>query len=159
MRRRAALPLVLLVAPVLGGCLTLFPDDDGPVRVTGPVLGYQPTPSFLKVQVREGERIVLVDFDRRDWHVSELARRIDERRVKALDVEAEPRELLNEVLVRAIHDPDDLGALHYGAMGATAEERDAKDAEYEALLRALPPPEAALAPAGPSPPALPPLSA
>lgn len=152
--RRAGLLALLLLAPV-AGCLSLLPAEDPPLRVEGPTRGYSPTAAFLKVHVdtSEGQR-VLVDFDRRDWHVAELARRLDDRRVQFLFVEGPPR-LMGEMLAETVFTPEDLADLRYEAMGVSHEERLRLDAEYDALLAALgeaapvPAPDAPAAPNGP----------
>lgn len=139
MRRRVLLlTLLVAAAPVASGCLTLFPNEKEPREVMGPTRGYSATPNFLKVHVQTNDsRIVLVDFDRREWHVGELARRLDGRQIQFLYAEGMPREILNEILVEQVLDPDDVGSLRFESMGASEEERLRLDAEYDALLARL----------------------
>ncbi len=160
MRRCASHVLLLLAAP-LAGCLSdvsLLPAEDPPLKVEGPTRGYSPTAAYLKVHVdTPGGQRVLVDFDRRDWHVAEVARRLDDQRLRFLIIEGPPR-LMGEVVAETVHTPEDLAGLRYDAMGATHEERLLLDAEYADMLRRLaeaaPAPEAPAAPV----PALPPLT-
>lgn len=125
---------LLALAVALPGC-TVYPEP-GPRDVAGATDGYAPTASFLKVLVRpdEGDAVWVV-FERRDWHVSELARRIDEREVRHLSVHGQERVTLGEVLAIEVTAPADLQRLHYDEMGATAQQREAFDLEYEDLLR------------------------
>lgn len=141
MRRRALLLMaVLAVAPVASGCLSLFPNDKEPREVMGPTRGYSATPTYLKVHVETNDsRLVMVDFDRREWHVSELARRLDGRQIQFLYAEGMPREIINEILVQQVLDPDDVGSLRFESMDASDEERLRLDAEYDALLARLGP--------------------
>lgn len=131
MRSALAILLALASAPVLAGCL-----QEPEVReVTGPTDGYSPTASFLKVHVkRDDGSVVLVDFDRRDWHVAEIARRLDSRQVDYLSVQAKPRDMLGEVLVESVKEPSDLASLYYPAMQATPEQRAEMDREYDVVL-------------------------
>ena len=136
MRRRALLLLALLAAPPGAGCLSLVDNDKEARYVAGPTRGYSPTPSFLKVHVEGPDgKTVNVNFDRREWHVSELARRLDNRSIQFLHVEAIPREILNEVLVEQVLDPDQVSKLRYSAMAVSEEEKALLDAEYDDLLR------------------------
>lgn len=132
-RAYAALALLLLSAG-LSGCLIY--DEPGPTEVTGEVDGYVPTQSFLKLDVlTEDGRRVSLEFDRRDWHVRELADRVDHRQLRELAVAGHERNIPGSVLALTFVDPEDLNALRYEAMGASAEERERMDAEYEAWLR------------------------
>ena len=156
MRPRLALLLVAL-AGLPAGCLSLFPEDDAPRRVEGPTRGYSPTAAYLKVHVETPEGRMLVDFDRRDWHVAELARRLDDRRIDFLAAEGETR-LMGEVVARSVHDPADLATLRYSEMRLREEDRLRLDAEYDEILaRAAAAGEAALdaAPQAAPEPALP----
>lgn len=132
MRGGPALLVLLLSVPLLVGCL-----QEPEVReVTGPTDGYSPTASFLKVHVkRDDGSVILVDFDRRDWHVSEIARRLDERQIDYLHVQAKPRDTLGEVLVESVKEPSDLAGLYYPTMQATPEQRAEMDREYDRLLQ------------------------
>jgi hypothetical protein len=104
------------------------------MKVEGPTRGYSPTSAYLKVHVDTPEgRRVLVDFDRRDWHVAELARRLDDHRLRFLFVEGTPR-ILGEVVAETVFDPGDLAELRYASMSASGEDRLRMDAEYDALL-------------------------
>lgn len=156
MRRALVLALVTL-APLATGCLSLFPAEDKPLQVEGPTRGYSPTASYLKVHVDTPEgRRVLVDFDRRDWHVAELARRLDARQVTFLFAEGPPR-LVGEIVAGTVYSPEDVEDLRYASMSVTEEERLRLDAEYDDLLARLagpvvPPPSPAAAPGeGPVP--------
>jgi hypothetical protein len=134
MRRRVILLAALALAPAATGCLTLFPEEDRPLQVEGPTRGYSPTASYLKVHVDTAEgRRVLVDFDRREWHVAELARRLDGHQITFLYVEGPPR-LVGEVLAGTVYDPEDVESLRYASMSVSEEERLRMDAEYDALL-------------------------
>lgn len=129
--KRFILFLAVVGGLSLAGCL-----KEPEVReVAGPTDGYSPTASFLKVHVlREDHSIVLVSFDRRDWHVSEIARRLDDRSIDFLTVQAKPRDLLGEVLVHSVVEPADLAGLYYPTMTATPEQRASMDREYDDLL-------------------------
>lgn len=131
MRPHFVLLVAALAAPLLAGCL-----KEPEVReVAGPTDGYSPTASYLKVHVlREDGTRVLVDFDRRDWHVSEIARRLDDRRIDFLTVQAKQRDLIGEVLVESVLKPEDLASLYYPTMDATPEQRAEMDREYDAIL-------------------------
>lgn len=156
--RSLATPLLalLLVAPATG-CLSLFPAGEKSLQVEGPTRGYSPTASYLKVHVDTPDgRRVLVDFDRRDWHVAELARRLDARQVDFLAVEGTQR-LIGEVVAGNVHAPEEVAALRYAAMSVSEEDRLRLDAEYDDLLarlateHALPDAPAPAAPHGPLP--------
>lgn len=155
---RRALSLLLL-ALALPGCAVYEPP--GPTEVSGETDGYAPTAAFLKVFVREDDgSVTWVDFDRKDWHVAEIARRIDQRDVTYLAIAGQERETMGEVLVVDVRDPGELAALKYDTMKATNEERALFDLEYEEILQAAQ--GAAGAPAvdaprpGPTVPSLPP---
>lgn len=128
-------PLVLVaLAGLLGGCAALEPPP--PRELAGPTDGYSPTPTFLKVHVkREDGSVALLNFDRREWHVSEIARRLDRNQLEFVAAQAQPREILNEYLAQEVRAPEELRALRFDAMGATHEERRLLDAEWDALLR------------------------
>lgn len=129
-----ALPLLLL-ALTLPGCAVYEPP--GPTEVAGRTDGYAPTAAFLKVYVREDDgSMTWVDFDRKDWHVAEIARRIDRRDVTYLAIAGQERETMGEVLVVDVRDPGELAALKYDTMKATAEERALLDLEYEEIVQA-----------------------
>lgn len=124
----------LLAALLVPGCSLV--QEPQPRALEGPTDGHQPTSSYLKVFVeRTDGTLVLVDFDRREWYVAELARRIDTRQVDFLGATVMPRNTLNEYLVQRVHTPSDLGSLRYDAMDASAEARTQMDGEYEALLQ------------------------
>lgn len=127
-----AAPLLAALAFLAPGCLL---DEPQPREVTGPTEGYSPTQTYLKVHVRQDDgSIVLVDFDRKEWYTSGIARRIDELSMRELAVYAQPRNVLGEVLVLDVRAPEDLAELRYDAMKATAEERRLMDLEHDALL-------------------------
>lgn len=127
--------LVLLLASLaLAGC-TVY-EEPGPRDVEGRTEGYAPTATFLKVLVRtEAGEGVYVDFDRADWHVSELARRLDDRKITFLAVQGQERATLGEVIAVVVRTPEDVQGLNYDEMGATAQQRTLLDLEYEDLLR------------------------
>lgn len=127
-----ALAAILLIAP-MAGC-TLIPEPQ-PQDLTGAVEGYDPTASHLKVHLRAGERLVLADFDRRDWNVAAIAKMIDEKRVEMLTIHGMPREVLNEVLVDTVGDPSEMAKLRWTST-TTPEERSAADQAYDALVKA-----------------------
>lgn len=133
LRRSLLLGLVVL----LPGCSLI--EEPGPRQLEGPTDGYLATASFLKVYVRSNSSgdLVLANFDRRDWYVSELAERVDARQVRYLTVDATPRAIMGEYLVNGVLDPEGLESLRYDKMAATAEDRERMDAEYEALLASL----------------------
>lgn len=130
---RAALLGLLLVTPLFAGC-TLVPDAK-PQDLSGTVEGYDPTASHLKVHLRVADRLVLADFDRRDWNVAGIAKMIDEKRVQALSVHGMPREVLNEVLVETVGNPSELAKFRWNDQ-TTPEERSAADQAYDALVAA-----------------------
>lgn len=144
---------VLALAMLASGCTLVEPP--GPRDVEGRTDGYAPTATYLKVFVLTPEgKVVWVDFDRRDWHVAQIADRLDRHAVKYLAVAGQEREIPGEVVVLDVRDPADLASLKYEAMGATAQQRAMYDLEYEDLLArfaATPGP----APAGPAAPAVP----
>lgn len=130
------LALALLAVLLLPGCSLLAEPKER--ELAGPTDGHQPTPSYLKVFLRRDDgSLALVDFDRRDWHVAEIARRIDRRELDYLGAQVMPRHTLNEYLVQRVLQPSDLQTLRYDDMGATPEARAQMDSEYEQLLRAL----------------------
>lgn len=127
---------LVLAALLLSGCALPLLDEQKAKEVSGPTDGYTPTNSFLKVHVRRDDgTLALLDFDRRDWHASEIARRLDERDVRFLSAIVEPRNVLNEYLVTSVGSPGELQGLRFDEMGATPEQRAAADAEYEQLLQ------------------------
>lgn len=144
--------LALLAATLLAGCALPLVEEPTLREVSGPTDGYTPTASFLKVHVeREDGRIALLDFDRREWHAAEIARRIDQREVEFLSAQALPRDILNEYLVDTVAAPGELQGLRFDDMGATPEQRAQADAEYDDLLRRF---AATLPDASHAPPAL-----
>lgn len=158
MRAAALLALVLLIAP---GCIYR---ELGPTEVRGEPEGYAPTPSALKMTVRgEDDARVLVVFERRDWYVAEIARRLDQREVGLVAIAAVERNIPGEVLAETFREPGELNELRYDAMGASAEERRLMDLEYDELLEKLgvpAPPATGIDPTtGGNGPALPPLGA
>jgi len=130
---RGAALAFLLVASMLAGC-SVIPEPQ-PKEVRGTVEGYDPTASHLKVHVRDGERVMLADFDRRDWNVAGIAKMIDEKRLQLLSVRGMPREVLNEVLVETVGDPSELAKFRWTS-ATTPEERSAADAAYDRLVAA-----------------------
>lgn len=84
---------------------------------------------------KDDSTLVLLDFDRRDWYVAELARRIDTRQLEYLGATVMPRNTLNEYLVQRVHTPADLETLRYDAMAASPEARTQMDGEYDAILQ------------------------
>lgn len=145
---RAPLLALLVLAP-LAGCTLL---QEPPVReLAGPTDGYTPTSVFLKLHVlREDGTTALLDFERRDWHVSEIAKRVDRKDLPYVAAQAKPRDILNEYVVQSIATPEDLQELRFDDMGATPEQRAEMDREYDELLRAwiadAPAPDAITAP-------------
>lgn len=131
---RRAFPLLAL-ALLLPGCQVYEPP--GPTEVAGTTDGYAPTAVFLKVFVREDDgSVTWVDFDRKDWHVAEIARRLDRRDVTYLAIAGQERETMGEVLVVDVRDPGELAELKYDTMKATTQERALLDLEYEEILKA-----------------------
>lgn len=131
-----ALVLLLLAPAALPGCILY--DEPGPTEVTGEVKGYAPTQAFLKLEVEtEDGRRISVDFDRRDWHVRALGDRVDHRELKTLVVAGQERNIPGAVLAERFLSPEDLNALRYEEMGASAEERERLDAEYDEWLAEL----------------------
>lgn len=148
--RVRGLPLALTVPLLLSGC-ALVPEP-GPADVAGPTDGYQPTPGYLKVFVKgEDGTSTLVDFDRKDWYVAKIADKLDLREVPYLAIHGQERDILGEVVVETALQPEDLGALRYDRMKATAQERQAMDLEYEDLLARVPPPTSVTLPTLPAP--------
>lgn len=132
---RALVLTLVLLAPGLAGCLY---DEPGPAQVEGRVTGYSPTQAYLKLEVQgEDGRVVSVDFDRRDWHVRELARQVDLREVRVVTIDGMERNIPGAVLAEQFVDPDQLNELRYETMGASAQQRALLDAEYEAWLAEL----------------------
>lgn len=151
---RVAFAVALLVLPLAGCSLLAEPQ----VReLSGPTDGYTPTSMYLKLHLRRDDgTLALLGFDRRDWHTSEIARRVDDKELRFVTVQAMPREILSEYVVEALIAPEELDRLRYDAMGATPEQRAEMDAEYEALLaRWLEKSPAAASPALPTAPSLP----
>lgn len=129
---RAALVAVLTVA--LSGCVVY--EEPGPTEVAGRTDGYTPTPSYLKVFVKdEAGELTLVDFDRREWYVAGIAERLDERRIPYLSVHGTEREIPGEVIVDTVRDPGELADLHYEAMAVSPQQRTLLDLEYDDVLR------------------------
>lgn len=127
---------LVLAALALAGCAVPLLDEPTLREVSGPTDGYTPTATYLKVHVRaEDGRLIMLDFDRRDWHASAIAERIDGKSVRFLSAQALPRDIMNEYVVEHVGAPGELAALRYDEMEATPEQRAAHDAEYEALLR------------------------
>lgn len=130
---RAARTVVLALLVALPGCLLREPTVK---EVHGETDGYTPTAAYLKVHVwTDDDRVVLLDFDRRDWHVSGIAKRLDGGQLDYLSAQALPRDILGEYVVQHVGAPGELAALRYDAMAATPEQRADMDAEYERLLR------------------------
>lgn len=126
---RGALLLVGLL--VLPGCLV---KDDTARDVAGKADGYYPTSTFLKVQVRgEDGHVTLADFNRTEWYVAEIAKRIDDRAITQLSAHGQLR-LIGEVVVENVTLPD-LDSLRYDTMKATSQQRQDMDAEYTTLLQ------------------------
>jgi hypothetical protein len=121
----------LLVAPALAGCTLVSAPQ--PEDVSGPVDGYDPTTSLLKVHVHEGDRVVLVDFDRRDWNAAGIAQLIDNLTVRNLTIHGMPRDILDEVLVQSVGSPSVLERYRWTDQ-TTPEERSAADQAYDALV-------------------------
>lgn len=133
---RAAFLVVLLGATTLAGCSLIAEPQER--ELAGPTDGHQPTPSYLKVfVVKEDGTKALLDFDRRDWYVAEIARKIDLREVAYLGATVMPRNTLNEYLVQKVSTPSELDALRYDEMQASPEARAQMDAEYDEILRKL----------------------
>lgn len=131
-------PLVALVAApalLLAGCTLV---DEPQVReLSGPTDGYTPTSAYLKVHLRRDDgSVAMLDFDRRDWHTSEIAKRVDRKQLDFVVAQAMPRDILSEYVVQAVVTPEDLGGLRYDEMGATPEQRMEMDREHDALLEA-----------------------
>lgn len=135
--RLAAAGAALLLALTLPGCSLI--QTPGPKEVAGPTDGYLATSPFLKVYVRSNSSgdMVLVNFDRRDWWVSKIADAVDDKDVAFLTVTATPRAIMGEYLVEHVDAPADLEQYRYSTMGATAEDRQWMDAEYDALIARL----------------------
>jgi len=129
----AALSLALMGA----GCAALV-RQPGPRDVSGPTDGYEPTSSFLKVFVRtqDGNQ-TLIDFDRRDWYAAGIVKKLDDRSITFVTVHGEEREVLSEVVVETVKAPDELAAMKFDSMHATAQQRSVMDTEYEQLLATL----------------------
>lgn len=127
----------LLLAVALPGCSLIA--EPTPKEVAGPTDGYLATSPFLKVYVRSNSSgdLVLVDFDRRDWWVSKIADAVDQKDVAFLTVTATPRAIIGEYLVERVDAPADLEQYRYSTMGASAQQREQMDAEYDALLARL----------------------
>ncbi len=139
---------MLLLAPALAGC-TLVPEPK-PQDLSGVVDGYDPTASYLKVHVQDGDRTVLVDFDRRDWNVNGIAQLIDEKLVRNLTIHGMPRDVLNEILVETVGDPSQLAKYRWTDQ-TSPEERSAADKAYDELVaKAHPPAGVAVSPPSPT---------
>lgn len=147
MRALAVSLLALAPALLAAGC-TLVPEPKAE-DVSGPVDGYDPTASHLKVHVLEGDRVVLVDFDRRDWNVNGIAQLIDEKVIRNVTVHGMPRDVLNEVLVETVGDPSQLAKYRWNDQ-TTPEERSAADKAYDALVAKAHPVAGSLTPASPT---------
>lgn len=132
--RASGFGLLVILAVASAGCA--LTDTPGPKSVAGPTDGYTPASSHLKVFVRSNAsgEMVLLDFDRRDWHVAGIAQRLDGHALRFLTAEATPRAILGEYLVQRVVEPADLEAYRYSAMSVSEEERLALDAEYDTLL-------------------------
>jgi len=126
--------LAVVALALLAGCAVL--PNPGPADVQGRTDGYDPTASYLKVVVRDNQtgNSTLVDFDRKDWAVSEIAKRIDDKAVPFLSIHGQSRDVLGEVLVQDVRAPGDLAQLSYQNMHATAQQRALYDQAYDALL-------------------------
>lgn len=124
---------VLLAVLLVPGCSLL--QEPSAKQVEGPTDGYLAGQSLLKVYVRSNSSgdLVLVDFDRRDWYVAKIADAIDHHAAEFLTVTGTPR-LIGEYLVESVESPSELNGYRYDKMGATTDERDRMDAEYDALL-------------------------
>lgn len=124
----------LALALLLPGCSLI---QEPQVReLSGPTDGYTPTATYLKVHLRRDDgSVAMLDFDRRDWHTSEIAKRVDRKQLDFLAAQAMPREILSEYVVQEVVTPDDLHMLRYDDMGATPEQRMEMDREYDALLQ------------------------
>lgn len=131
---RPVLALLAVPALLFAGC-TLVQEPQ--VReLSGPTDGYTPTSVYLKVHLRRDDgSVAMLDFDRRDWHTSEIAKRVDRKELDFLAAQAMPRDILSEYVVQQVVTPEDLGMLRYDDMGATPEQRMEMDSEYEALLQ------------------------
>ena len=131
---RHALVALLALVPLAGCTLVQEPQLR---ELAGPTDGYTPTSVFLKLHVlREDGTTALLDFERRDWHVAEIAKRVDHKQLKFVVAQAMPRAILNEYVAQAVASPADLQSLRFDEMGATPEQRAEMDREYEALLQA-----------------------
>lgn len=128
--RRALLLAAILLLP---GCVKEDPARD----VQGRTDGYYPTAAYLKVQLRSDDgHVTLADFNRSEWYVAEIAKRIDERQITQMSAHGNLR-LIGEVVVLQVHAPDGLDTLRYDNMHATAQQRSAMDQEYDALIARL----------------------
>ena len=130
--RVPAVPLLLLAPMLLAAGCTLVPDPQ-PQDVTGAVDGYDPTASHLKVHVLQGDRIILVDFDRRDWNVAGIVKMIDEKVLRNVTVHGMPREVLNEILVQTVGNPSELSKYRWTDQ-TSPEERSLADKAYDDLV-------------------------
>lgn len=128
-----ALPL-LLATLATSGCTLL--SEPQLKELSGPTDGYTPTAAFLKVEIeREDGTTALLDFERREWHTAEIARRVDRREVPFLSAQVTPRDVLGEYLVQHVGAPGELEALRFDNMDATPEQKAQMDAEHDELLR------------------------
>lgn len=131
-----ALAVGLVAALLLPGCSLVSEPQER--QLEGPTDGHQPTASYLKVFVRKDDgSLALLDFDRRDWYVAEIARQIDTRTVQYLGATVMPRNTLGEYLVLDVSTPAELDGLRYEAMEASPEARAEMDREYDEILRKL----------------------
>lgn len=128
-------PILLATVLLLPGCLDA---DPKPRTVEGSADGYSPTQKYLKVTLRDNETgtLTMANFDRRDWHVSALAKHLDQREVRYLTVHGAAL-IPGELIVDAVNAPAEVAKLRYDAMGASAEDRHRMDLEYDALLAKL----------------------
>lgn len=129
-----AAALTLTAALLLPGCLDAAP---APRTIEGPTDGYVPTPAYLKVYVRTNDSgLVLADFNRTEWYVAGIAKRLDDHQLKFLGVHGKVR-LLGEVVVEDVLLPTDMPDMRFASMHVSDDEKRRMDLEYDEILARL----------------------